>query len=280
MLTEYVLSDADFTAISSLINEAAGITLQPSKKTLVYSRLVKRLRATGVDNFTSYRKLLEHDRAELTHMVEALTTNTTSFYREPHHFQHLEGYLRTQILPAARAGAPVRIWSAACSSGEEPYSTALTVLSAFASVPAADVKILATDINTSIVEKAKRGIYSAAAAERVPLSALKSHFDPVHDQPEPAFSIGKRVRELVHFRTLNLQGAWPMKNAFDVIFCRNVMIYFSQETQSQLWQRFANVLKPGGILYIGHSERVAGPATALLQNIGPTTYLRQTGGRS
>lgn len=280
MLTEYVLSDADFAAISSLINDAAGITLQPSKKTLVYSRLVKRLRATGVDNFTSYRKLLERDQSELTQMVEALTTNTTSFFREPHHFQHLEGHLKTHVLPGARAGAPVRIWSAACSSGEEPYSTAFTVLSAFASVPAADVKILATDINASIVEKAKRGLYSAAAVERVPLAILKSHFDQTNDQPEPAFSIGKRVRELVHFRTLNLQGAWPMKNAFDVIFCRNVMIYFSQETQSQLWQRFANALKPGGILYIGHSERVGGPATTLLQNIGPTTYLRQTGGRS
>jgi chemotaxis protein methyltransferase CheR len=279
MLNEYILSDADFAAISSLISEAAGITLQPSKKTLVYSRLAKRLRATGMDSFSNYRKLLERDQAELTHMVEALTTNTTSFYREPHHFAHLERHLRSQVLPAAKAGERVRIWSAACSSGEEPYSIAFTILSAFAAAPAVDVKILATDINSSIIEKAKLGIYEAGAVERVPQHILKSFFEPASEAAGQSFSVGSKARDLVRFRSLNLQGAWPMKNHFDVIFCRNVMIYFSQETQSQLWQRFANILKPGGILYIGHSERVSGPATALLHNTGPTTYVRQIGGR-
>jgi chemotaxis protein methyltransferase CheR len=273
-MNEFILTDSDFRSISVLLEEAAGISLPPSKKTLVYSRLVKRLRLAGTTTFAEYRTLLERDTTERQKMVEALTTNTTSFYRERHHFDHLKDLLVSRLIPAARRGHRVRIWSAACSTGEEPYSIAFTVLSALS--PGSvdfDLKILATDINSSVVEKARTGVYSSSAIDTLPPGSGQRYFEKVPGSSGVEVAVCRAARDLISFRTLNLQEDWPMKGAFDVIFCRNVMIYFSPETQSRLWQRFGNVMPQGGILYIGHSERVTGPAAQSLINIAPTTYM-------
>jgi chemotaxis protein methyltransferase CheR len=277
-MTDFLLTDGDFRSISALLEEAAGISLPTSKKTLVYSRLVKRLRAVGASTFAEYRKLLERDDAERRRMVEALTTNTTSFFREPHHFEHLKSLLSAHLIPAARSGQRIRIWSAACSTGEEPYSIAFTILSCLPhGTGNLDIKILATDINTLVVEKAKNGVYSKSAIEALPRGLEQKYFEKVPGSGSPDVAVCKAARDLISFRTLNLQEAWPMKGTFDAIFCRNVMIYFSPDTQSRLWQRFSTLLRPDGVLYIGHSERVAGPATVTMKNIAPTTYSRFAG---
>lgn len=273
-MNEFILTDSDFRSISALLEKAAGINLSPSKKTLVYSRLVKRLRLAGTTTFAEYRTLLERDSTERQKMVEALTTNTTSFYRERHHFNHLKDLLINQLIPAARQGRRVRIWSAACSTGEEPYSIAFTVLSVLPQGSGdLDLKILATDINSTVVEKARTGIYGSSAIETLPPGTRQRFFEKVTGSNGVEVAVCRAARDLISFRTLNLQEAWPMNGAFDVIFCRNVMIYFSPETQSRLWQRFGSVMPQGGILYIGHSERVTGPAAQSLINIAPTTYM-------
>jgi chemotaxis protein methyltransferase CheR len=276
MMNEYTLTDGNFRTIAQTLESCAGIALPASKRTLVYSRLVKRLRAVGVRSFSEYCDLVTRDKDEQRRMIEALTTNTTSFFREPHHFEHLKTELETHLAPVANSGGALRLWSAACSSGEEPYSIALTVLQTIPSARNLDIKILATDINSSVIERASNGVYGSDSLETVPLGIRKRFFEAAPESGQ--FSISPTARELIRFGILNLQGAWPMKGAFDCIFCRNVMIYFSPETQERLWLRFAKQLKSDGVLYIGHSERVTGPATELLTPAGPTTYVRFRGG--
>lgn len=276
MLNEYTLTDGNFRTIAETLEDCAGIALPASKRTLVYSRLVKRLRAVGVRSFTDYCDLITRDKDEQRRMIEALTTNTTSFFREPHHFQHLTAELDTHLARSANAGGALRLWSAACSSGEEPYSIALTVLQSIPNARNLDIKILATDINSTVIERASKGQYSAESLETMPAAVRKKYFEPVAGSTE--LQVRPDARDLIRFGVLNLQGPWPMKGRFDCIFCRNVMIYFSPETQERLWLRFADQLKPDGTLYIGHSERVTGPAAQVLTPAGPTTYVRTRGG--
>jgi chemotaxis protein methyltransferase CheR len=258
-------SDADFQAIAQLAQARFGLSLSDSKKPLVYSRLSRRLKSRQVESFSDYLDLLnkadeEEERLEL---ISALTTNVTSFFREKHHFDTVGDMLASALGERAKAGKRVRIWCAGCSSGQEPYSIAMTVLEAIPDAVRKDVKILATDIDPKIVQKAKRGIYPKEELEGVPPSLRTKWTKPLATDD---------LRSLITFNELNLMNDWPFHGPFDVIFCRNVAIYFNQQTQQVLWQRFSAMLEQDGVLFIGHSERVSGPALQDLEGIGITSY--------
>jgi chemotaxis protein methyltransferase CheR len=276
---EFHLSRDDFRHIAAMLHADAGIHLPESKAALVYSRLAKRLRSLGLANFRDYCALVARSEGldERQKMLAALTTNVTRFFREPHHFEHLEKEVLPPLLEAARRGGRVRLWSAACSSGQEPYSIALTLLSLMPEAGDFDVKVLATDIDPNVLAEGQRGIYAEAALEAVPAKLRLRWFAPATEggprgaQPR-AFCVADQLRAIVAFRELNLLGPWPMKGPFQAIFCRNVAIYFEEGTQMKLWDRFAPMLSPGGRLYIGHSERVTGLAAAAFESEGVTAY--------
>ncbi len=270
---EFLLTANDFNAIARLLHDETGITLHEGKATLLYSRLGKRLRALGMTEFRSYCDLLAdpEEREERGRMIRALTTNVTKFFREPHHFDHLRDVVLPPLLQAAERGGRVRIWSAACSTGQEPYSLALTILRVLPNAAKLDVRVLATDIDTTVLETASTGQYSADALAGVPAELRARWFEKAGAE----WKAGEALRRLVSFRALNLIGPWPMRGPFDVIMCRNVVIYFGEDTQTEIWKRFTPMLSPGGHLYIGHSERVSGPAAKSYVSAGITTYQRR-----
>ena len=273
---EFFFTEEDFDRIAKMLHDDAGIYLPEAKATLVYSRLAKRLRALGLESFHEYCAILTEDggrgAGERQQMLAALTTNVTRFFREPHHFDHLKAKVLPALLDAAKRGGRVRLWSAACSTGPEPYSMALTLLSLMPEAAQYDVRILATDIDPNVVAEGRRGVYRADAVEPIPQEMRTRWMRRVTEDGELAWSVGEEMRKLVSFRELNLIGPWPMKGPFDVIFCRNVVIYFEDETQARVWSRFKPLLAPQGRLYIGHSERLNGPAAAAFVSDGLTTY--------
>jgi chemotaxis protein methyltransferase CheR len=279
---EFKMSHRDFTEIAAMLYADAGIYLPESKATLVYSRLVKRLRKLNLESFHDYCGLVgaPEGAGERLEMLSALTTNVTRFFREPHHFEHLKTLVLPPLLDAARRGARARLWSAACSSGQEPYSMALTVLSLDPNAAALDVKILATDIDPRVVAEGRRGAYVEAALADVPPVLRKRYFVCAPDKRRQEWVVADELKRLVSFRTLNLNADWPMPGKFAAIFCRNVVIYFDEPTQQKVWSKFAAKLEPNGWLYIGHSERVTGPAAARLVSDGVTTYRLSGGGRA
>ena len=268
---EFAFTEGDFRKIAAMVHGDAGIALPDTKATLVYSRLAKRLRALGLSSFKDYCALVagKDGLDERQKMLAALTTNVTRFFREPHHFEDLAGKVLPPLLQRARSGGRVRIWSAACSSGQEPYSAAMTLLSLMPNAGDFDIKILATDIDPNMVVDGRNGVYSENLLAGVSAEHRRRW---TTTDASGAVRMADELRALVTFNELNLIGDWPMKGRFDVIFCRNVAIYFEDDTQARLWSRFAPLLQPGGTLYIGHSERVAGPAAALLTPDGVTTY--------
>jgi chemotaxis protein methyltransferase CheR len=272
---DLLLTFEDFREIAGMLHDDAGIFLPEGKVTLVYSRLAKRLRALGLESFRDYCSLVSTSEGidERKRMLAALTTNVTRFFREPHHFEHLKTQVLPPLLEKARAGGRVRIWSAACSTGQEPYSIALTVLSLMPDAARYDVRILATDIDPNVVEEARRGAYSEDAVSQVPPGLRQAWFSPAKTGGHKMFQVKPAAQELITFRELNLIGEWPMKGKFDVIFCRNVVIYFEEKTQVKIWNRFKALLPTGGRLYIGHSERVAGTGDSF-ETDGLTTYKR------
>ena len=273
---EFFFTEEDFDRIAKMLHDDAGIYLPEAKATLVYSRLAKRLRALGLESFHEYCAILTEDggrgAGERQQMLAALTTNVTRFFREPHHFDHLKAKVLPALLDAAKRGGRVRLWSAACSTGPEPYSMALTLLSLMPEAAQYDVRSLATDIDPNVVAEGRRGVYRADAVEPIPQEMRTRWMRRVTEDGELAWSVGEEMRKLVSFRELNLIGPWPMKGPFDVIFCRNVVIYFEDETQARVWSRFKPLLAPEGRLYIGHSERLNGPAAAAFVSDGLTTY--------
>ena len=275
---EFAMTTRDFREIAAMLYADAGIYLQESKATLVYSRLVKRLRKLNLENFQDYCQLVASPQgaAERLEMLSALTTNVTRFFREPHHFDHLRAQVLPPMLEAARRGGRVRLWSAACSTGQEPYSIALTLLSLEPNAASLDVKILATDIDPRVVAEAQRGVYPESALAEVPADLRRRYFEPT----QQGWQAVEAMRRLIAFRTLNLNADWPMAGKFGAIFCRNVVIYFDEPTQQAVWSRFADKLEPNGWLYIGHSERVTGPATARFVSEGVTAYRLKSGGRA
>ncbi|MBI1251532.1 MAG: chemotaxis protein [Alphaproteobacteria bacterium] len=255
---EYPLSAKNFAHIAKLLRDTSGIHLPDAKATLVYSRLAKRLRALGLRSFDDYCALVSSPEGaeERSAMLQALTTNVTRFYREPHHFDHLRDKIMPPLIARAKAGGRVRLWSSACSTGQEPYSMALTVLGAFPDAARYDVKMLATDIDAKVVDFARRGVYPDEAVTPIPAPLRERYLTRQKGEGEKSWRVNDDVRAFMSFNTLNLIGDWPMRGRFDVIFCRNVVIYFEQDTQNKIWTRFQNILTPEGRLYIGHSERV------------------------
>ncbi len=248
---EFQFTAQDFVRIRDLIRDHAGISLGDSKLDLVYGRLSRRLRATGIRTFSEYLQLLERgDQREWQAFTNALTTNHTAFFREPHHFELLADQLR-----ALNGRSPVVLWCSAASTGEEAYSMAMTAVDALGSTTPG-VVIVATDIDTEVLETARAGIYPAERVARLDRELVQRHF--VRDATVPAGQVRVRqeIRNLVTFRQLNLlQESWPIRAPLDAIFCRNVMIYFDRDTQLRILKKFAPLLRREGLLYAGHSER-------------------------
>ncbi len=242
------IAPAEFARVSDLLYRVAGIQLRPGKEGLVQARLARRLHALGLADFGAYFDAVDRDgsRRELTEMVDLLTTNKTSFFREAYHFD----FVRERVLPAL-GGRAARMWSAGCSTGEEPYSLGMLCLDALGAQAARGLRILATDISTRVLATARAATYPAAGLDDVPDAMRRKHFVPAG---EGLVEVAPAVRAAVSFARLNLMGEWPMRGPFDAIFCRNVMIYFDKPTQERLVNRFWELLPPGGHLFVGHSE--------------------------
>lgn len=277
--TEYPFTLKDLHFISDIMKNDTGIVLSEAKANLVYSRLAKRIRKLGLTGFDEYCALVKTPEGakERKEMMAALTTNVTSFFREPHHFEHLRTKVLPDLIRRAKAGERIRMWSAACSSGQEAYSMALTILQLLPDANAYDIRILATDIDENILAIANTGIYEKSLLTPVQSDLRQAWFAPVQGQPDH-FQVKDELRRLVAFKHLNLIGSWPMKGKFQVVFCRNVVIYFGNQTQETLWSRFVPVLEENGVIYVGHSERISGEAAAHVRNDGITTYRKQSGG--
>jgi chemotaxis protein methyltransferase CheR len=251
---EYEFSDRDFERVRRMVYQQTGIALSESKRQLVYGRLSRRLRALQLREFDTYLSRVEGgDTEELQHFRNAITTNLTSFFRENHHFEFLANQLLPHLEFQNRVSRRIRIWSAGCSTGEEPYSIAMVLLESAAHLTRSwDVRILATDIDTNVLQHATHGIYNNDRVEKMDSSRLLRWFDRMPGEEQ--FQVGAAVRQLVTFRQLNLIADWPMKGPFDVIFCRNVVIYFDRETQRQIIGRMEGLQRPGDYLILGHSE--------------------------
>jgi chemotaxis protein methyltransferase CheR len=272
---EFAFSDADFRALAQFAYEQAGIALADSKRNLVYSRLSRRLRSLGLTSFRQYRDYLSANASELEGFLNAISTNLTKFFREAHHFEHFRTRVAATFAQGAGAGASrrLRVWSAGCSTGEEPYTIAVVLKREIDDIRRHDVRILATDIDTDVLGKASRGLYPAGSLNEVPKSYWE-YFEPVDADGENGnVLVNEDVRSLIVFRRLNLMDTWPFAGKFDAIFCRNVMIYFDAATKAALVERLTQKLVPGGWLYIGHSESLLG-AHPGLQLVGRTTYRR------
>jgi chemotaxis protein methyltransferase CheR len=268
-------ADADFLAIARRVHADFGLNLPINKKDMVYSRLIRRLRDLGLHDFESYLLLLEGPGSAEEHLQlrSALTTNVTHFFRESHHFRMLRETVLPPLITLARSGGRVRIWSAGCSAGQEPYSLALTILDICPDAPRLDIRILATDVDPMVIAKARAGIYPLEEIKAIPQS-MRSQLTDRPTASGDTFAIDQNARALIRFAELNLMEEWPMRGQIDIIFCRNVAIYFDMPTQATLWNRFGKLIPNGGFLFIGHSERLSGPATACLVPVGINTYCR------
>jgi chemotaxis protein methyltransferase CheR len=275
-----IYSEADFRRIADLIHAETGIVLSERKKMLAYSRLAPLVRRSGLASFGAFLDTLAGNARVMTEVVSALTTNHTYFHREPHHFDHFESVVRPDLVRSALAGEEARIWSAGCSTGEEIWTLMMVLLGADRSaglkLARAKLLALASDISVNALAGARAATYPASALDALPETLRRIWCVAETGMDEPRLTIDPAVQAMVRFRELNLMGEWPLRRPFDVIFCRNVMIYFDAPTKERLVERFARQLVPGGYLYIGHSERVSGPATALLDPVGPTIYRRRS----
>ncbi len=264
----FVLTDRDFSRVRRLIYDYAGIKLSEQKRNMVYNRLVRRLRSHGGLDFKQYLDMVQSERSdEREAFVNALTTNLTSFFREAHHFDLLAAWAAERRKTST---APLRIWSAGCSTGEEAWSIAMVLREADAAA-----QILATDIDSEVLHTAHTGVYPAERTESMPQARVRRHFLRGVGANEGLLSVRPELRSMVRCAQLNLQApVWPVAERFDAIFCRNVVIYFEREAQLRLAARFAGLLAPGGLLLVGHSESF--PAGhAAFRSCGRTAYERR-----
>ncbi|MBJ2150759.1 protein-glutamate O-methyltransferase CheR [Paracoccus sp. IB05] len=266
-------SDAEFRRVADYAQREFGLVLQENKKQVVQSRITRLLQEFQCTDIASFCSRLESGnfQAERAAFVTALTTNVTSFFREAHHFDIFAESLLKPSLSGLRSGQRLRAWSAGCSAGQEPGSVAMRILDLLPDAAKLNIRILATDIDPAIIAKARAAIYPEEEARGIP-PTLRNSF--ITTCAAGYFSPDPRVTGLIRFAELNLVGDWPIRGPFDAIFCRNVAIYFDKPTQARLWSRFAGLLRPGGLLFIGHSERVSGPAMNHLVSAGITTYRR------
>lgn len=251
-----------------------GIVLSDAKKDMVYSRLARRVRQLGLTSFNAYCGLVQDDSVnaeELVHLTNAITTNLTSFFRESHHFDYLSASIIPELRDRNRTNKRIRIWSAGCSTGEEPYSIAITLRDSMRDIDSWDVRLLATDLDTNVLDTAARGVYKDERIEGIDASTRKRWFLKGRNGTSGMVRARDELRNLITFKQLNLMGDWPLKGPLDVIFCRNVVIYFDLETQKRLINRFADLLAPGGYLIMGHSENLH-KVSRRFRLIGKTIY--------
>ena len=264
-----MLNDRDFATVRELIANYAGIKLSLQKRNMVYNRLLRRLRARGMTGFGEYLELVQREGSDERELfVNALTTNLTAFFREPHHFELLQAHARQH----AQRGRPLRCWSSACSTGEEAWSIAMVLREAECAG-----EVLGTDIDTDVLNTAQAGIYRLERTASLPTERLRRHFLRGTGSNDGFASVRPELRAMVRFGQLNLQSpAWPAQEPYDVIFCRNVVIYFDREFQKKLLTRFAGLLVPGGLLMVGHSESFPA-AHPGFRSCGRTAYERVGG---
>lgn len=269
---EYELRDTDFRKLAQLVMNVAGIVVSERKRSFIQGRLGRRLRSLGLSDFREYCQLLEapDGEAERHNLINAITTNHTAFFREVHHFEHLKSTVFPHLAKAAADTRRLRIWSAGCSTGEEPYTISMTLLESRALFAGWDVRVLATDLDTNVVKHASEGVYDEERLEAVPPAYRKRHFTSLGDGRA---RIDDEVRSLITFGSLNLLEAWPMSGPFDIIFCRNVVIYFDKPTQRVLFDRYADIMRPDGWLIIGHSESLLNVSDRF-DLVGRTVYRR------
>ena len=269
---EFAVVPADHRAIATIVYNEVGILLPEGKSQLVYGRLAPRARACNLSSIGAYVNLIGRDAEERARAIDALTTNHTSFFRESHHFEDFAERLWPSLSERLAKGGRVRLWSAACSSGEEPYSWLMSMFGSDRATAqrllACDLRMLATDVSPSVLDTARQGAYSLATLKTVPADLRNAWVRGSGDQ----LTIDPLLRDAIAFRPLNLLGEWPMKGRFDAICCRNVMIYFDEPTKARLLERLCERLEIGGVLYIGHSERLVGPAERCMDFVGRTTY--------
>lgn len=270
------LSQSDFQRLAQLVRREAGLDLPEMKEVLVYSRLVARVRELGFADFGQYADLLAKPGAERERqrLINALTTNTTQFFREKHHFTYLADSALPSLVAQARKGARLRLWSAGCSSGEEAYSLAFTLLAFCPDAAQLDIKILATDIDADVLAQAIQGKYPTTALQKLPETLIARHFTKT---AADFWEVNEEARSLIRFRPLNLIKPFPMRGPFDIIFCRNVAIYFDAATQDLLWQQLNAVTASGGYLFLGHSERLSSPTKDDFGLQGVTIYRKRQG---
>ncbi|KIN65025.1 Chemotaxis protein methyltransferase CheR [Sulfitobacter noctilucicola] len=267
------LDSASFREIAELAYRDSGLILVDEKRSMVQSRLRHRLRALKLPDFKSYCTFLNTEQgiAERRKLISALTTNVTHFFRENHHFDRLKEEL-SRLLPELKSGGALRIWSAGCSNGQEALSVAMTLLEHVPEVRNYDVRILATDIDPEVVAFAREGIYHERLIAGVPEALLSRYFRKLQTGSEHSYEALPVLKDMIRVNELNLLAPWPMTKKFDVVFCRNVVIYFDVATQETLWPKFQSVLKPQGVLFLGHSERIVDPDRFGFHGTGPTTY--------
>lgn len=265
----FAFTDHDFRFIQSLVSKKTGIELASHKKNMVYSRLVRRIRHLKIDSFSQYCDILNADTngGELINFVNAITTNVTKFFREEHHFKHLKEVVAAELVE--NGFRKIRMWSAGCSMGMEAYSMAMTMHDALPGIQQMDFKILATDIDTEVLKKGSEGEYPAEVLANIPKEYQREYVESSSDKNQ--VRISDTLRNLVSFKQMNFLDAWPVKGPFQVIFCRNVVIYFSKETQRVVFDKFADRLVMGGWLYIGHSENLFNVSNRF-ESLGHTIY--------
>ncbi len=268
------LTDRQFALIAGLAKREAGLAIPANKNAMVYSRVMKQMRAAGQTDLETYCAHLRQTKnpADLSRLVCALTTNVTQFFREPHHYRSLRDDVLPGLAKAARAGRAIRLWSAGCADGMEAYSIALVLAEAWPDYAQLDLRILATDIDSNVIARARAGRYAARHLAHIP-PAYHRHLQRSPDGTQ--FDIAPGPKQLVTFNTLNLLRDWPMRHGFDAIFCRNVMIYFDEGTRTDLWPRLARAVQPGGWLFLGHSERLPKPVDYGFAPCGLTTYRKR-----
>lgn len=260
-------------ALSSLVQSEAGLQIGPTRHAMVRSRLARRLRHLGLPSLAAYWHVVStNPSAEMPHLVSSLTTNVSSFFREPHHLDLLASDLRTRLMPGLRQQARIRLWSAGCANGQEAYSMAMVLSEADVRPGVGDIRILATDIDPEAIAFATRGTYPDSMLSGISEDRRALHF--VSGADVDGWTVGDHLRPFITFRELNLVRHLPMRGPFDIIFCRNVMIYFDDETQYGLCRGLARLLAPGGLLCIGHSERIAEALAPQFDSIGLTAYRR------
>ncbi|MDH5300966.1 MAG: protein-glutamate O-methyltransferase CheR [Gammaproteobacteria bacterium] len=272
---DFVFDDKDFEEIRVFVKQHTGISLSDAKRNMVYGRLSRRLRHLNIKSFADYMDLVKQPGSpEVGDFINAMTTNLTSFFRENHHFEYVRKTVIPEVMKANMATRKIRIWSAGCSTGEEPYSLAMTLASSIPSIDTWDVKILATDLDTNVLAHAERGVYDIDRVESVPDEYRRRWLMKGKGSNSGSVCMSRKIKDMITFRKLNLMMDWPMRGPFDFIFCRNVVIYFDKETQKKLFDRYADILIPHGHVFLGHSESLFKVSTRF-ELVGNTIYRKK-----